>query len=183
MIIKEQKPIIIKNQCNAIFDEEELKRAILWYSDRPVSRIKTVYMYGQYPAVSIYFQKIHIHRLLMMYWLQRDLNRDEYIHHKDGNKLNATKENLELIDASIHQSLHNKGRILSKEHKRKIAEANRKRKGTRKKKRVNISLNELKEFLGMGWSINKIAQYYGCDWTTVKNRIYENPELLEGKDD
>ena len=36
-----------------------------------------------------------------------------------------------------------------------------------------------KEFLGKGWSINKIAKYYGCDWSTVKNRIYDNPELLE----
>ena len=179
MIIKEQKPIIIKNQCNAIFDEEELKKAIIWYSERPVSRIKTVYIHGKYPAVSIYFQKIHIHRLLMMYWFQRDLDRNEYIHHKDGNRLNATKENLELIDASIHQSLHNKGKILSKEHRRKIVEANRKRKGVKMKKRVNIPLNELKEFLGKGWSINKIAKYYGCDWSTVKNRIYDNPELLE----
>ena len=37
----------------------------------------------------------------------------------------------------------------------------------------------LKEYLEKGYSINKISKIYGCDWSTVKNRMYENPELLE----
>lgn len=40
-------------------------------------------------------------------------------------------------------------------------------------------MNNLKEFLSKGYSINKISKIYGCDWSTVKNRINENPELLE----
>lgn len=39
----------------------------------------------------------------------------------------------------------------------------------------------LAEYIKMGYSINKIAKIYGCDWSTVKQRIYENPELLENK--
>ena len=178
MIVKEQKPIIIKNCCNAIFDENDLKKAIIWYAKQPVSRIKTVYMYGNYPAVSIYSEKIHIHRLLMMYWLKRNLDRGEYVHHKDRNRLNATKDNLELINAHQHQSLHSKGKKLSEEHRRRIIEANKKRKGKKLKKRVNIPIEELKILLTQGWSINKIAKYYNCDWSTIKNRIYENPEYL-----
>lgn len=30
-----------------------------------------------------------------------------------------------------------------------------------------------------GYSINKIAKIYNCDWSTVKARIYENPGLVE----
>jgi hypothetical protein len=68
MALKIQKPIEIINSCGAIFDETELKKAIIWFSDVPVIRFKKVYMHGCYPAVSIGKTKLHIHRLLMMYW-------------------------------------------------------------------------------------------------------------------
>lgn len=29
----------------------------------------------------------------------------------------------------------------------------------------------------------RVWNIYGCDWSTVKQRIYENPELLEGNND
>ena len=79
-------------------------------------------------------KKIHIHRLLMMYKLQSDINENLYVHHKDGNKLNAQLYNLELIDSKKHQSIHNKNKKLSAKHRRKISEANKKRKGIKIKK-------------------------------------------------
>ena len=45
-----------------------------------------------------------------------------------------------------------------------------------------IPLEELKAFLNEGKSINWIASYYGCGWSTVRTRIYENPEILEEKE-
>lgn len=177
LIVKYQKPIVIENTCNCIVDETELKNAIIWYSDKPVARIKKIFMQGNYPAVSIHGEKIHVHRLLMMYWLKRKLDTNEHVHHKDHNKLNALKENLEVIASSKHLSSHNKGKKLSKEHRKKIAEANRRRK-VKYKKRVNIDLNELKSLLDKNWSINRISKYFGCDRSTIKNRIYEHPHLL-----
>lgn len=44
---------------------------------------------------------------------------------------------------------------------------------------MNIPLDELKEYLNKGYSINKISKIYKCDWSTVRARIYENPEILE----
>ena len=44
---------------------------------------------------------------------------------------------------------------------------------------VRAALEELKTFLVEGKSINWIASHYGCDWSTIRNRIYENPELVE----
>ena len=124
MIIHKQKPIEFNSPAEVLFDREELKKAILWYSkDKPVARLKHIFLHGRYYAVSIYDQKIHIHRLLMMYWLQRDLQRNEYVHHKNGNKFNNHRDNLELMLGSDHQRLTNKGRKQSKEHIMKRANA------------------------------------------------------------
>ena len=46
MIVKEQKKITFINNCNAIFDEEELSKAIMWYSTKPVISKKHIYMYA-----------------------------------------------------------------------------------------------------------------------------------------
>jgi hypothetical protein len=116
MIVNEQKPIGIDNICGAIFNEEDLIGAILWYTDKPVCQTKTVYMHGHYPAVSIYDEKIHIHRLLAMFWMERDLEPNEHVHHVDGNRKNAMQTNLRLINASEHIRSHLKGRKQSPEH-------------------------------------------------------------------
>lgn len=44
-------------------------------------------MNGKYPAVSIYKEKVHIHRLLMMYKHKTKFPTNIHIHHKDGDKL------------------------------------------------------------------------------------------------
>ena len=178
MIVNYQKAIKFFNDCECLVDLEELEKAILWYSEKPVAKTRKIYMHGRYPAVSIYNEKIHVHRLLMMYWENRKLQRQEHVHHKDENKLNSLKENLEIVSDSIHLSGHNIGKKLSDAHKSKIALANKKRKGVKHKKTVNIPFNELEILLNKGFSINSIASLYKCDWSTVKSRIYENPELL-----
>jgi len=176
MKVNHQKTIELRNNCGALLEEGDLIKAILWYSNKPVCRLKTIYIHGRYPCVSIYFKKIHIHRLLFIYWMKEDIDRYTYVHHKNGNRLDARRANLELMDASSHQSLHNKGKKLSKDHRRKIGDANKKRKGMKMKKRVSIP--ELGSLLKKGWTINRISKRYGCDWSTVKARIIENPDLL-----
>jgi len=116
MIVKKQKPIEFVNQCDCQVDCRELEQSIKWFSRKPTARLKTIYLYGDYPAVSIYEQKIHVHRLLMMYWLKRDLDRREYVHHRDGNKLNALKANLGIVSAGEHQRDTNIGRQQTSEH-------------------------------------------------------------------
>ncbi len=127
MIVNEQKPIIFINDCDCLVDDRELARAILWFSSKPVTRFKKIYLHGKYPAVSIYDQKAHIHRLLVMYRVGHDLDPTLYVHHKDGNKLNALSDNLEIMPAKTHQSKHNKGRVFTPDHRSKLSEANRRR--------------------------------------------------------
>lgn len=184
MIVNNQKNIIIKNDCDAIFEEKELIEAILWYSDKPVTRIKTVYMHGEYPAVSIYEKKIHIHRLLMMYWLQSEIPTGYLVHHNNRNKLDARKENLSIVSVSYHQSYHNKGKSISEQQKEQIRKSNRTRKGKRRdyyKKDVSPEyVYQLKE---SGLSFNQISKILKLDWGCVVKRykdfIHNNPELLE----
>ncbi len=115
MIVKKQKPIKFINKCNCSVNFEELEKAIIWFSDKPTAQTKSIFLHGRYPAVSIYDRKIHVHRLLMMYWLNKDLDTKEYVHHLDGNPLNALRINLCLMSASEHQSKTNKGRTQSPE--------------------------------------------------------------------
>lgn len=116
MKITTQKRIEFNSPVEVLYDPSELRKAILWYTNKPTARLKHVFLYGKYYAVSIYDQKIHIHRLLMMYWLKRELQTNEYVHHKNENKFNNRKENLEVLPASVHQSITNKGRKQSPEH-------------------------------------------------------------------
>lgn len=179
MIVNQQKPIKIINRCACIVDENELTNAILWYSGKPVVANKKIYMHGKYPAVSIYNEKIHVHRILMMFWLQRKMKKNEYSHHIDGNRKNASKDNLCLMDSIEHQRKHNAGKTLSLEHRQKISNTNRRRAGTKHKKRVTICLEELSRLIDNGWSISKMARHFNCDWTTIKSRIHDNPELVK----
>lgn len=116
MIVRTQKHIEFNSPVEVLYDASELRKAILWYTNKPTARLKHVFLYGRYYAVSIYDQKIHIHRLLMMYWLKRELQTNEYVHHKNENKFNNHKDNLEVLPASVHQNITNKGRKQSPEH-------------------------------------------------------------------
>ena len=174
-----QRPIVFDNVCDCIVETNELQKAIIWYQDHPTQSKKKIYLHGYYPAVTIGRKKIHVHRLLMQYWSNRLLPSDEYVHHINHNKLDSSKSNLELMKGSEHQSLHNKGKVLSEAHKAKIASKGKLRKGMKMKKKVLIDINELTKLLKLGKSINAIAKHFKCDWTTIKSRINENPELIK----
>lgn len=134
MIVKYQKPIEFINNCNCIVDYKELERAILWYQDRPSSRLRKIYLYGKYPCITIFKEKIHVHRLLVMYW-QDNKNIDKYVHHIDNDKLNCSKSNLKQMNIKEHQSYHNKGKKISEEHKKKIIKYNKSRKKVNRDKK------------------------------------------------
>ena len=78
-----------------------------------------------------------------MYWLNSTIPSNYFVHHIDGNKLNASKSNLSLIFVSAHQSLHNKNKILSEKQKAKISESNHNRKGKRMKYKRLISAKQV----------------------------------------
>ena len=48
------------------------------------------------------------HRFLMEKHLERKLTKAKIVHHKDGNKLNNSLENLEVMDRKTHYRVHHK---------------------------------------------------------------------------
>lgn len=185
-MVNKQNPIEFINDCGAIVDYKELRNAVLWYTDKPQTSKKHIFLHGRYPAVSIFGQKIHIHRLLMMYWLNSNIPTEYSVHHINGNRMDARKENLAVMLNSAHNSNHNVGRKPPKVAIDKLVEFNHSRKGTRQKKhRGDISTSKVRKMLEDGYSINKISIELGCDWSTIKSRqkeIHDNPEISGGND-
>ena len=174
-----QNKIKFINKCNCLVDYTLLEDAMVWYSgSNTLMSTRVIYMHGVYPAVSIYNEKIHVHRIIAMFKEKTKIVSSIHAHHKDGNKLNASYDNIELISANSHLSHHNKGRKFTEEHKKKISNANRKRAGMKLKRKYNIPISEISKMINEGLSIRKIAIHYGCDWSVIKLRINENPELL-----
>ena len=186
MIIKEQKTIVFDNQCDCQFDSKILSDAIIWYFyPKFVYYKKRITLWRRYPAISAHGINVHVHRLLGMYLLLKEIvygrtSNSIVIHHKDTNILNCYGENLEVKLFGKHISEHLKGTKFTIEHRRKIGEANRRRKGMKFKKSAKVPLGELKELLLKNDSINSISKHFGVDWSTIKNRIIDNPELIEG---
>jgi len=179
MTVYVQRRMVFDNQCDCQVDESVLEQAMLWIAERPQCSKKRIFMFGKYPAVSIHGKKYHIHRLVKMYLEKHLIASSIVVHHKDDNRLNAMPYNLEMLTDKEHGSHHNAGKTLSDDHRRKIGLAGRRRKGIKMTKSVRIDLDELKEKLASGTSINKCAKHFNCDWSTIKRRIHENPELLE----
>lgn len=64
-------------------------------------------------------------------YLHREVYEDFYgeipkgyvVHHKDGNKINNSPDNLEIIKRGDHSRLHNTGHVHSEEARKKMSEA------------------------------------------------------------
>lgn len=67
------------------------------------------------------------HRLVIEKNIKRYLTNKEIVHHINGNKLDNNIKNLVLITRQKHGSIHNTSRIFSKNSKKKLRDACKKR--------------------------------------------------------
>mgnify|MGYP000480381418 CR=1 FL=1 len=80
MTINIQRPIHFAYSCECIVDEEMLKSAMLWYAcGKPMRASKLIFMQGKYPAITIGANKIHIHRILVMFNEKRRIKSSEIV--------------------------------------------------------------------------------------------------------
>lgn len=184
MTLKHQKDIRLINNCDAIYDEDLLKKAILWYSATPVQQSKKIFLYGNYAAVSIGRDKIHVHRLIGLYLIGRR-RCNNHFHHINSNKMDNRSVNIACVEPQIHISRHNKGRKPSTNAIRQTIAANHRRKGYRTNPhRGDVTPEQVYKMRIAGFSFNQISLYFRLDWGRVKqwyeDFIHDNPEFLKG---
>lgn len=73
----------------------------------------------RYKSIKVNGKKIDEHRYIMEEYLGRKLDREEVVHHKNGNKLDNRIENLEVLDLRVHSRNHSIGRAYSEEVRKK----------------------------------------------------------------
>lgn len=78
---------------------------------------------GYYVISSGEYAKKYLHRLIYEDFYKLTLLSSAIIHHKDGNKLNNSINNLELVSKSEHNKLHHKHKVNSKETIQKMRES------------------------------------------------------------
>lgn len=80
-------------------------------------------MKSKYKAIKVNGIKHDYHRWIMEQTIGRKLNSDEIVHHIDGDKTNNDINNLEIISRADHSRLHQTGKRLSDETRRKLSES------------------------------------------------------------
>lgn len=74
----------------------------------------------KYKSLKIGGKRIDEHRKVMSELLGRRLNKNEVVHHINGNKKDNRIENLIVLSRSEHSKMHNVGKKLSEETKNKL---------------------------------------------------------------
>lgn len=181
MTVKVQRPIKIINDCGALIDDNDVAQAILWATKIKTPTIHHVFQMGNYAGVTVNREKIHVHRLLMEWQMDCKLPRGLYVHHLNENKMDDRLSNLAVMVGKYHTSHHMLGVKFSDGHKKKIAEANHKRKGMKIKKHRDLPIADIVAAFNRGQSVNSLSKEYHVDWTTIRSRLDENPDLLEAQ--
>lgn len=90
-------------------------------------------MKARYRKIRVNGKQVNLARYTLEQKIGRPLEKFEYVHHVNGNKLDDRPENLELVTPKDHAIIHNAGKRLPDSTKDKISKANKGRKYTNRK--------------------------------------------------
>lgn len=99
----------------------------------------------EYKAIKVNGEKVDEHRYIMEQFLGRKLNRDEVVHHINGNKKDNRIENLKIMSLSDHSKKHQIGKTASEETKKKLRNTSTNRPNISRRKFTEEEINYIKQ--------------------------------------
>jgi len=157
------------NECNCVYEHNVLEKAILFEcKNRGIDPRDTykIYNYRGYAGISIKHDKVSVHRLLGEYMVNMKLDKNIHVHHIDGNKMNNTISNLQVIRSNLHTKEHNLIQYVSKDKLKENA-----RLGAEKIKRNDVTKDAIFYLRNKGMTIKEIAEKLNCGYNTVCRRL------------
>lgn len=121
---------------------------------------------NKYKSLRINGIKYDEHRMIIENYLGRKLNRNEVVHHINGDKSDNRIENLKVMSLSEHTKLHMKNRKISLEVRNKISKSSIGKINSKRTFDENTVFEIYKKH-SQGTSNRKIAKLYGVSRATI----------------
>lgn len=153
------------NECDAIFNQDDLEAAIINKCSETNKSVKETYRITcreGYPCICIAHEHYRLHSLLGRYYY----GECEVVHHKDHNKLNASRNNLVPLTMREHSKEHNLVQFVPKEHLQGFG-----KRMAPIKRRNDVTEENVRALRNQGLTINQIAEELNCGINTVNRRL------------
>lgn len=160
-----------ENACNCNVDYKILENAIIDECKRrnliPKEHYK-IYFYRGYAGISIKHDKVSVHRIIGKYMVGYDFGTEVCVHHIDGNKLNNSISNLQVMKSSLHIKEHCLVQFVSEAHLKGF--------GNRVSdliRRNDVTADKVIKLRSEGFTIKEISSILNCGYNTVCRRLKE----------